>query len=83
MFAKTNVVHHEHVITRKVLVDRLLANPDRVEEVLNDAIGCVVLRAEHKLLAAAEKANPNLSGWERYKGAGIAVWDLRERTRVV
>ena len=83
MFAKTDSVHHEHVITRKVLVDRLLAHPDQVQEVFAEAIGCVVLRAEHKLLAAAEKANPGLSGWDRYREAGIAVWDLQDRIRVV
>ena len=83
MFAKTNAVHHEHVVTRKVLVDRLFANPDRVQDVFTEAIGCVVLRTEHKLLSAAEKTNPGLSGWDRYRGAGIAVWDLQERVRVV
>jgi hypothetical protein len=83
MFAKSDSVHHEHVVTRKSLVERLLAEPHDVSSIFADAIGCVVLRSEHTLLAAAEKSNPSLSGWDRYRHAGIVVWDLQERTRVV
>lgn len=82
MFAKSNAVHHEHVVTRKSLVDRLLIEPHNVSSIFADAIGCVVLRSEHSLLAAAEKTNPGLSGWDRYRKAGIVVWDLRDHVRV-
>jgi len=83
MFAKSNAVHHEHVVTRKSLVDRLLSVPCDMPSVFADAIGCVVLRSEHALLAAVEKSDPSLSGWDRYREAGIVVWDLQARMRVV
>jgi hypothetical protein len=33
---------HEHVIPKKVLVERMLAEPDRCEEIMHTAEGCVV-----------------------------------------
>lgn len=82
LHAPSRLVHHEHVITRRSLVDRLIADPDAVEEIMSTAVGCVVLRAEHASLGAIEKADPFATGWDRYRLAGITVWDLADRRRV-
>lgn len=66
---------HEHVIPKKVLVERMLAEPDRCEEIMRTAQGCVVLRSEHDLLTKAGRADPTLEGWARYRAAGITVID--------
>jgi hypothetical protein len=68
-------LHHEHVFTRKDLTARLMADPEQAREILQSAIACVVTVEEHRRLAAAEKENPQLRGWERYQAAGIEVVD--------
>lgn len=82
LFTPSNLVHHEHVVPRKQLVDRMLANPELVRMILEEAIGCVVLRTEHRALAQVEKAHGSLSGWDRYRTAGIVVWDLKSQLRL-
>lgn len=79
LFAPSPLIHHEHVIPRRLIVDQMLADPRHAREILGKAIGCVVLRTEHKSLGMVEKNNPSISGWERYRAAGIRVWDLRDR----
>lgn len=74
--ASSSEINHEHVVTRKSLIAEMIASPDRVEEIMSGAIACCVLRTEHTKLAAVEKANPELVGWDRYKAAGIEVVDL-------
>ena len=83
LFQPNTLVHHEHVFTIRSLVDQMLDTPARAERILSSAIGCVVLRSEHKMLGEVEKANPAVTGWDRYQLAGIRVWDLAERRRVV
>ena len=62
---------HEHVHTRKELIQRLLEG-ENVEAVLKDAIACVVKRDEHELLHSFSS-----SGWQRYKDADIKVYDFK------
>jgi len=68
-------LHHEHVIPRKVLVDAMMREPHRAAEIANTAIGCTVTRKEHEALAAVQKTEPSLEGWDRYRRAGIEVID--------
>jgi len=82
LYAPSQLVHHEHVTTRRSLVDQMIAEPANVEKIMSTAIGCVVLRTEHATLGAIERANPSVTGWDRYRFAGITVWDLAERQRV-
>ena len=65
-------VQHEHVFTRKVLTDRILAKPELAREILRDAIACVVTVEEHQRLSSV---SASLRGWDRYKAAGIEVVD--------
>ena len=40
-------LRHEHVLTRRSLVDAMLEQPDRIEDILRSALACVVTKAEH------------------------------------
>jgi hypothetical protein len=74
--ASPKVLNHEHVVTRRSVVDRLLADPERCAETLQSAVACCVLREEHQELTALERANRGLEGWGRYIAAEIDVVDL-------
>lgn len=65
-------VRHEHVVERKKLIDKLLAEPNKYLEILDSAVGCLVTLEEHKQLSRVDKS---LEGWDRYKAAGIAYRD--------
>jgi hypothetical protein len=71
---------HEHVVPRKILVDRMMAKPERVADIMEQALGCVVTREDHKRLTDATRANPSLEGWDRYDAAGVEVVDTWERS---
>lgn len=70
---------HDHVWTRKLMVERILEDPGVLEHEVQLAIGCIVTKAEHSNLTEFDKM---CDGWERYKMAGIAVLDLKENTRI-
>ncbi len=69
-------VQHEHVITRKSLVAQMLREPDEIPAIMATALACLVTKDEHQLLMAAEKAAPELTGWQRYQAAGLDVIDM-------
>jgi hypothetical protein len=64
---------HEHVYTKKNLVDGLLKSPKNAEGILTNAIGCITTEEEHKRLP-----HKGFDGWYRYKKAKIRVWNTRE-----
>ena len=68
-------LQHDHVYERAKMADDLIANPERMDEILDKAIGCLVTMEEHERLAKAGKNRPALQGWERYCAAGIEVID--------
>ena len=70
---------HDHVWTRKRMVERILEDPGVLEHEIQRAIGCTVTKVEHDKLTGFDTL---LDGWERYKRAGIAVLDLKENTRI-
>jgi hypothetical protein len=66
----------EHVSERAKLIDMLLREPERAQEILDQClIGCVVLKSEHARLGSAdiEPSDP----WRRYRQAmpPLRVWD--------
>ena len=63
--------NHEHVFSRKSLIERILENPEDIDKILEDAVACIVTSEEHKYLSHSE------NGWERYKNAGIKVLDRK------
>jgi hypothetical protein len=64
-------VEHEHVYTLRSLKRRLVAGED-IDDVLQDAIACLVTPDEHRRLRRYDRS---ATGWERYDRAGIRVWD--------
>jgi hypothetical protein len=68
-------LRHEHVLTRKHLVQSLVAEPNRVEEILASSLACIVTKEEDERLRGVPR---NVEGWERYRRAEIAVWDAAE-----
>lgn len=61
------LLRHEHVVPRKFLRERLVAGD--LEWTLKNATACVVTKLEHDRLPDSP------AGWERYRRAGIPVWD--------
>lgn len=74
--ARPRDLRHEHVFERSKLVEELLRNPEKAEEIADLAVACTVTRAEHNTLAEVCRADPKLSGWARYRAAGIRVYDM-------
>jgi hypothetical protein len=66
---------HEHVHTRKSLIGRMIGGDEPLTQVLADAVACLVTSVEDKLL---RKVPNDLQGWDRYRNAGIAVFDMEE-----
>jgi hypothetical protein len=67
-------LRHEHVYTRRSLIRRMLDDPSCIGTVIREqAIGCVVTKAEHRQLSRFDKSH---EGWERYRAAGIDVLDM-------
>lgn len=67
-------VRHEHVVQRKGQIDRMLADPATVGEVMASSLACIVSVGEHEAL----KPYDHLDGWARYAAAGISVLDMAD-----
>jgi len=67
-------IRHEHVLPIKYLVGRMLESPETISQVLDSAIGWLVTEGEHRLLPS----NSAGEGWDRYRQAGIRVFDRLE-----
>jgi hypothetical protein len=69
--SKSNIgLEHDHVFTRKGIIQQLFKNPKRSQEILKKAIACTVTKGEHKKLSRIK----NIEGWQRYKKAGLRVY---------
>ncbi|MBP6572104.1 MAG: hypothetical protein KA226_11825 [Gemmatimonadales bacterium] len=66
-------LHHDHVFTRKQLIEDMLREPARAVEIAETAVGCTVTRFEHKELTYHDRVQPELTGWDRYRAIGIVV----------
>jgi hypothetical protein len=69
------VKNHEHVFRKKNMINNILAHPEELDSILENAVGCTVTIDEHKLLGEVDRSNKGIDGWERYKQAGISVYD--------
>lgn len=65
-------INHDHVFTRKEITQRVLLEPLRCDEILNDVVGCILTKEEHTKLSEKH------SGWERYRFAKIAILDMAQ-----
>ena len=72
-------LRHEHVYPRKQMVQKLIGSPENVDEIVKDAVGCVVTEEEHAKLSQIDRDFPDLEGCQRYQEAGIAVFDTNKK----
>lgn len=68
-------IEHEHVFTRRKTVEEFIINPGRIEEIAINIIGCLVTKQEHNKLSKIKTEY----GWDRYKEAGIKVFDRKNQ----
>ena len=74
-------LRHDHVYTRKRMVDALLnAGPEACEEIVKHAIGCTVTAREHDLLSTFDDGH---DGWERYRKAKVRVTNTETGKQVI
>ncbi len=69
---------HEHVFTKDFLKNKMIIHPELCEDIIKLAVSCGVTEDEHHALNKYDKLHKNddSDGWERYKGAGIKVWNM-------
>ena len=72
-------LRHDHVVPRTKMIAALKKAPDKVDDILKSAIGCIVTTEEHALLSRFDK---ECDGWDRYEKAGVIVIDTRTGKRV-
>lgn len=65
-------INHEHVWTRKWLIDRVFAGEPPGPLLTEFGIACVVLKTEHELL---NRLPSTVLGWDRYTQACVDVVD--------
>lgn len=70
-------INHEHIYTRKHIIQQLLATPQNSDLILDQVVACIVTKDEHEKLSAI---SPILVGWDRYRQAGIKVIDMSNRS---
>jgi hypothetical protein len=63
-------------VKKAYIIKCLLANPDQLDIVLDDIVHYVVTKEEHNRLTSYSRANKDVDGWGRYRGAGIEVIDM-------
>lgn len=51
----------------------MIAEPERIAEILDSATACLVTEEEHRRLNVLP---PDTEGWDRYRAAGITVIDM-------
>jgi hypothetical protein len=71
--SKGDPLRHEHVFTKKSLINRIMDKTEDLDKILLDAIGCVVTKYEHERLHNKGKDE---EGWKRYIKAEVGVWEL-------
>jgi hypothetical protein len=68
-------LRHEHVSTRKDIIEELLKNGrGHAKEILTEIISCTVTREEHGINLERREVKCH-KGIDRYRAAGIRVWD--------
>ena len=71
-------IQRDHVYRKEMLVRELLGvSPDLGNIIERATYCCVVTKAEH-----AKLDHRGIDGWERYRAAGIKVYDMAGETRV-
>jgi len=69
-------IQRDHVFRRAQFIEELDQGRD-LDEILSDLLLCIVTCEEHRRLTQADKEDSAVNGWERYRRAGIKVFDCR------
>lgn len=65
----------EHVNTRKSVIKMMIEKPNNIDSILKNIKSCLVTKEEHYIL---NNIDESVKGWDRYKRAGIKVYDKLE-----
>jgi hypothetical protein len=68
-----SMLRHDHVQTRAALVRQMTEHPEDVERILGAAVACLVTTTEHQALG---RYDTRAEGWDRYRMAGVDVYDF-------
>lgn len=60
---------HEHVFTRAHISKQILEYPDKINDLLDSVVACIVTKEEHSRLTAVG----SVEGWSRYSHANPPV----------
>jgi hypothetical protein len=66
-------LRHDHVSTRRSVIERLSAPGADVEAVLSSVVSCIVTKTEHERLTRFDET---CQGWDRYLAARVDVYDM-------
>jgi hypothetical protein len=66
-------LRHDHVTTRRSILEQLRRPGPDVEAVLRSVISCVVTADEHERLGRVDETH---EGWDRYRAAHVDVYDM-------
>jgi hypothetical protein len=72
-------IQRDHIYKKSALVEELLSTSPDLDRVIERARCCVVTIDEHRRL---HDVDGGLEGWDRYKAAGVIVYDMFDETRV-
>jgi hypothetical protein len=72
-------IQRDQIYKKPTLIAELLAAQRDLDAIIQQAQCCVVTEDEHRKL---HKVDTRLDGWDRYRAAGIAIYDMASRKLV-
>lgn len=71
-------IQRDHIYKKSTLIAELLTPSPDLDRVIEQARCCIVTAEEHRKL---HDIDGDLDGWDRYRAAGIIVYDMLDETR--
>jgi len=72
-------IRRDHIYKKEALVAKLLAPNPNIEKIIERARCCIVTIKEHDRLHDVDES---LDGWDRYRAAGIVVYDMLDGSKI-
>jgi hypothetical protein len=72
-------IQRDHIFKKQTLIAELLGSEPNLDTIIEQARCCIVTEDEHKRL---HRIDESLDGWDRYRAAGIVVYDMLDEKRV-
>jgi hypothetical protein len=72
-------IERDHIFRKETLIRELLGPSPDLDRIIERAHCCVVTRDEHERLSRVDE---EVEGWERYRAAGITVYDMLDQTKM-